>query len=122
MVCSKCQKLQKTELATPGVKRKSEMYYGSPATSSASSRDKSSSATLGSNGIGKSKLLSKTAKNPMLAYGSSCKTCKKKTPQGHMYCQPCAYKAAACASCGKTEKKKSSGGAPVVQGQKYSSK
>jgi hypothetical protein len=31
MVCSKCQKaLQKTELATPGVKRKNEMYLGSP--------------------------------------------------------------------------------------------
>lgn len=34
MVCSKCQKkLKSTELATPGVKRKSEMYYGSPSTS-----------------------------------------------------------------------------------------
>jgi hypothetical protein len=34
MVCGKCQKkLKQTELATPGVKRKSEMYYGSPSTS-----------------------------------------------------------------------------------------
>jgi hypothetical protein len=32
MVCAKCQKtIKQTELATPGVKRKSEMYYGSPA-------------------------------------------------------------------------------------------
>ncbi len=30
MVCAKCQRLLKaTELATPGVKRKSEIYYGS---------------------------------------------------------------------------------------------
>ena len=32
MVCAKCQKtITQTELATPGVKRKNEMYYGSPA-------------------------------------------------------------------------------------------
>jgi hypothetical protein len=32
MVCAKCQKtIKQTELATPGVKRKNEMYYGSPA-------------------------------------------------------------------------------------------
>lgn len=32
MVCAKCQKtIKQTELATPGVKRRSEMYYGSPA-------------------------------------------------------------------------------------------
>ena len=50
MVCSKCQKSQKrTELATPSVKRKSDMYFGSPASS-----DKSkSSATSNSAGIGK---------------------------------------------------------------------
>jgi hypothetical protein len=51
MVCSKCQKLVKpTALATPGVKRKKDMYYGSP---SASSSKTTSSATLGNNGIGK---------------------------------------------------------------------
>lgn len=55
MVCSKCQKLAKsTTLATPGVKKKSEMYYGSPASSSSKSGDKSKpSATMGNNGIGK---------------------------------------------------------------------
>ncbi|KFY27406.1 hypothetical protein V491_00922, partial [Pseudogymnoascus sp. VKM F-3775] len=59
MVCAKCQKLTKpTSLATPGVKKKSEMYYGSPAgtkTSSLSSSGvgKSPSATLGQTGIGK---------------------------------------------------------------------
>ena len=52
MVCSKCEKLAKTTLATPGVKKKSEMYYGSPAGSSKGS-DKKPSATLGQNGIGK---------------------------------------------------------------------
>ena len=32
MVCAKCQKtIKQTELATPSVKRKNEMYYGSPA-------------------------------------------------------------------------------------------
>lgn len=55
MVCTKCQKLQKkTELATPGVKRKNEMYYGSPASSTTSAGDKSkASATAGVTGIGK---------------------------------------------------------------------
>lgn len=50
MVCSRCQKLQKkTELATPGVKRKSDIYYGSPTTG-----DKTKlSATAGPTGIGK---------------------------------------------------------------------
>lgn len=50
MVCAKCQKSQKkTELATPGVKRKNELYFGSPA-----SNDKSkSSATSSASGIGK---------------------------------------------------------------------
>lgn len=55
MVCTKCQKkLKTTELATPGVKRKSEMYYGSPATSTSggSSADRTK-ATLGNTGIGK---------------------------------------------------------------------
>ena len=57
MVCAKCQKLQKsTELATPGVKRKNESYYGSPALSAKGDDAKSkSSATLGSTGVGKVK-------------------------------------------------------------------
>lgn len=47
MVCAKCQKLSKeTTLATPRVKKKSEMYLGSPAGSS-------TSATTGQNGVGK---------------------------------------------------------------------
>lgn len=47
MVCSKCQKLFKgTTLATPGVKKKTEMYHGSPASSS-------KSATQGNSGVGK---------------------------------------------------------------------
>lgn len=58
MVCAKCQKkLKATELATPGVKRKNEMYYGSPSTtlgggSSAGSAAKGKS-TLGTAGVGK---------------------------------------------------------------------
>ena len=57
MVCAKCQKIQKkTELATPGVKRKNEndMYYGSLASSATSAGNKSKiSATAGVAGIGK---------------------------------------------------------------------
>lgn len=58
MVCAKCQKkLKATELATPGVKRKNEMYYGSPSTtlgggSGAGSAAKGKS-TLGATGVGK---------------------------------------------------------------------
>ena len=54
MVCAKCQKLQKsTELATPGVKRRNELYYGSPASSANGGEKNKSSATLGATGIGK---------------------------------------------------------------------
>ena len=57
MVCTKCQKVvKKTELATPGVKRKNDMYYGSPTSSTAagSAHNKSkASATLGSTGVAK---------------------------------------------------------------------
>ncbi|ELQ39039.1 cript family protein [Pyricularia oryzae Y34] len=91
MVCGKCQKLSKgTSLATPSVKKKSEMYYGSPASSSASK----SSATLGQTGVSK----------------------------GHKYCHSCAYKADACAMCGKSNSKSKTGSVPVVTGQKFSSK
>lgn len=52
MVCSKCQKkLKSTELATPGVKSKNDMYYGSPSTTlGGGSKGKS---TLGATGVGK---------------------------------------------------------------------
>lgn len=51
MVCAKCQRLQKkTELATPGVKRKNDIYLGSPTVDCKTSK---SSATLGATGIGK---------------------------------------------------------------------
>lgn len=96
MVCAKCQKLSKgTTLATPEVKKKSEMYYGSPASASASSSKPSAaakSATLGQTGVSKvrdtallvatapcspatpqSKLLSKSAKNPYAQYSRCVK-------------------------------------------------
>lgn len=88
MVCAKCQKLNKTTLVTPGVKKKSEMYYGSPASSSSDRK----SATLGQTGVSKNKLLSKAAKNPYAQYASSCTRCKTKISQGHSLCQTCAYK------------------------------
>jgi hypothetical protein len=54
MVCAKCQKKPQstTALATPEVKKKNDMYYGSPATGSSKAGTKTS-ATLGNNGIGK---------------------------------------------------------------------
>jgi len=126
MVCAKCQKvLAKTELATPGVKRKNDIYYGSPtaAASTSGSGKSKTSATLGNAGISKSKLLSKSAKNPYAAYSSTCKTCKTKVDSGKTYCQKCAYKANACAMCGKNlAGKKETEGVPVVQGQKFSAK
>ncbi|KAF6820989.1 CRIPT family protein [Colletotrichum musicola] len=116
MVCTKCQKLGKggTSLATPSVKKKSEMYHGSAASAS-------SKPTLGNTGIGKSKLLSKAAKNPYAQYSSACSKCKTKISQGHSLCQSCAYRADSCASCGKPNKKAKSA-APVVAGQKFTLK
>jgi hypothetical protein len=52
MVCAKCANLTKpTSLATPDVKKKNEMYHGSPAGTSKSGAK--TSATLGNTGIGK---------------------------------------------------------------------
>ena len=59
MVCAKCQKLVKqTKLATPEVKKKNEIYYGSPASGSGASSKgtsgvKGAGATLGSTGVSK---------------------------------------------------------------------
>ncbi|RKU40303.1 hypothetical protein DL546_000570 [Coniochaeta pulveracea] len=119
MVCAKCQNKAKTTLATPVVKKKSEMYYGSPASSSATGAKKS--ATLGQTGISKSKLLSKSAKNPFAQYSASCTRCSTKVSQGHAYCNQCAYKQNVCHICGKPDKK-TNPAAPVVSGQKFSSK
>ncbi len=59
MVCAKCQKISKTTtLATPGVKKKNDMYYGSPAGSLNSGDKAKTSATLGQNGIGKASFIS----------------------------------------------------------------
>ncbi|KAL8674216.1 MAG: hypothetical protein Q9168_001384 [Polycauliona sp. 1 TL-2023] len=119
MVCAKCQKLKNTSLATPAVKKKNDMYYGSPAGSTG--RVEKSSTTNGSAAAGKSKLLSKSAQNPYAQYASSCKTCKTKT-SGKTYCQRCAFKANACAMCGKSETKAKASDGPVVQGQRFSAK
>jgi len=67
MVCAKCQRLHKTVLATPEVKKKTEMYYGSPASSS-SSTDKQK-ATLGQAGISKVSLdlkITETARSRLI--------------------------------------------------------
>ena len=48
MVCVKCQRLQKkTELVTPSVKRKNDLYLGSPASHERSK----SSATSNTSGV-----------------------------------------------------------------------
>ncbi|KAF4581919.1 cript family protein [Ophiocordyceps camponoti-floridani] len=117
MVCVKCQKLKSTTLATPEVKKKNDIYYGSPASTSSSK----TTTTLGNSGIAKSKLLSKSAKNPYAQYSSSCTKCKTKITQGHAFCHTCAYKNDACAMCGKSNKKTTSK-APVVAGQKFTLK
>lgn len=70
MVCSKCAKLVTgTTLATPGVKKRAEVYHGSLASSSSTGSKKA--YTLGQTGIGKSKLTSKSAKNPYAQYARS---------------------------------------------------
>lgn len=53
MVCAKCQKkLKSTELATPGVKRKNDIYYGSPA-STVGGGSATGKATMGTTGVSK---------------------------------------------------------------------
>ena len=58
MVCAKCQKkLKATELATPGVKNKNDMYYGSPSSTLGGGAAKGK-ATLGTTGVGKVRYVS----------------------------------------------------------------
>ncbi|GAO13142.1 hypothetical protein UVI_02025000 [Ustilaginoidea virens] len=103
MVCGKCQKLPKTTLATPDVKKKSEMYYGSPAgTSSKASGSKPS--TLGQSGVVK----------------NDCKLPRgeiaEMSANGELTCGP------VCVMCGKPNKKTKSNAAPTVSGQKFTMK
>jgi hypothetical protein len=126
MVCAKCQKkLKPTSLATPGVKSKKEMYYGSPAGSKSSTSGSKTSSTLGQTGIGKSKLLSSSAKNPYAAYSATCTgvDCVTKIESGRKFCNKCAYRLQSCAICGKKEKKDGAAtGVPKVEGAKYTLK
>ncbi|KAL1979937.1 hypothetical protein VTN96DRAFT_4893 [Rasamsonia emersonii] len=126
MVCAKCQKkLQKTELVTPGVKRKTDMYYGSPSSTLGAGGDAKAKPTLGNTGVSKNKLLSQKAKNPYAAYSSSCEVCKTKTEQGRKYCQRCAYQRNACPMCGKSLNAAIANAPkdqPVIQTQKFNTK
>ncbi|KAJ5239191.1 hypothetical protein N7468_003810 [Penicillium chermesinum] len=120
MVCGKCEKkLQKTELATPGVKNKNDKYFGSPSTLGGPAKGK---ATLGSTGVGKSKLLSAKAKNPYAAYSGSCESCKAKTAQGRKFCHKCAFQKHSCPMCGKSLSGKSGKDEPLIQGRNYTLK
>lgn len=48
MVCSKCQKLsKKTTLATPDVKKKNEIYYGSATSSKGTDKKSATAANAG---------------------------------------------------------------------------
>jgi hypothetical protein len=92
MVCSKCQKkLAKTELATPGVKRKADYGSSNSTLGGGGGGGSGSKPTLGNTGVSKNKLLSAKAKNPYAAYASSCEACSTKTEQGRKFCQRCAY-------------------------------
>ncbi|KAF2836690.1 hypothetical protein M501DRAFT_979141 [Patellaria atrata CBS 101060] len=113
MVCTKCAKnQQRTQLATPAVKKKTDSYTLPSA---------GKGPTLGTTGVSKSKLLTKPAKNPLLQISSNCDGCKTRTTQGHKFCQRCAYSKNACTICGKNMSKASSK-ALVVEGQKFSNK
>ena len=118
MVCASCsRKLKPTTLATSTVTRKSDTL----ASSGISYTSKPSASASGPSGIGKSKLLSKAAKNPYAAYSASCEKCHVKVSQGYKFCHKCSYKANACAGCGKKEKKPA-GDAGVVEGMRFSAK
>lgn len=117
MVCAKCQRLEKrTQLATPDVKKKGDLLSVSAAAANAKKGPSSA-------GVPKSKLLSKTAKNPYAAYSSSCDGCKTKIDSGKKYCQRCSYSKQLCAMCGKSLTSQSgTSKAPVVSGQKFNAK
>jgi hypothetical protein len=71
MVCSKCQNvLKKTELATPGVKRKNEMYLGSP------TAEKSKTTT---NGISKVRRLERRTRGSLIP--ANIKSLTEQTPR-----------------------------------------
>ncbi|QSL64763.1 hypothetical protein MERGE_002065 [Pneumocystis wakefieldiae] len=92
MVCSECEK-KGISLATPSVKKKSEIYMGSEMAKIAATSERK---------IGENKLLSNSAKKRYDPYGVGCKTCKQRTHHlGAKYCPGCAYKQGRCSICGK---------------------
>lgn len=134
MVCAKCTKaMTPTTLATSTPTSRKEMYYGSPASKSSPASSSSAktnpyttkkpTATINPT-IGKSKLLSSSAKNPYAIYSATCssKECFTKIDAGRKYCNKCAYRANACAVCGKANKVPEGKGGPVVIGQKFTLK
>ncbi|KYK60010.1 hypothetical protein DCS_01144 [Drechmeria coniospora] len=134
MVCARCQKLFKgTTLATPEVKKKSEMYYGSSSTKAAGTKP---SATIGQNEqafvqVGQEPLRSifQVDMNPDLTdeLGSLTLTLFSQlvTMVGSHATDPAGpiklTAQAACAMCGKANKK-STTKAPVISGQKFTLK
>jgi hypothetical protein len=125
MVCAKCARLStnKTTLATSTVTRKSDTLTSSGIsyTSKPGRLTSATSAAQGPSGIGKSKLLSASARNPYAAYAASCEKCKVKVQQGHKFCHKCSYKANVCAGCGKKDVGGTKAG-EVVQGARFSAK
>ncbi|KAG5513573.1 hypothetical protein PMAC_001005 [Pneumocystis sp. 'macacae'] len=102
MVCEKCEK-KCTFLATPSVKKKSEIYMGSEMSKLVASQERK---------IGENKLLSTSAKKRSInekikdsnlivnrydPYGTGCSICKQRTHHlGAKYCPSCAYKQGKC--------------------------
>ncbi|KAG5438667.1 hypothetical protein PCK2_000928 [Pneumocystis canis] len=82
-----CEK-KLTLLATPSIKKKSEIYTGSPMSQLVASSERK---------IGENKLLSSSAKKRYDPIGRGCTICKQRTHHlGAKYCPHCAYKRGQC--------------------------
>ncbi|KAG4303514.1 hypothetical protein PCK1_000032 [Pneumocystis canis] len=89
MVCEKCEK-KLTLLATPSIKKKSEIYSGSEMSQLVASSERK---------IGENKLLSSSAKKRYDPLGRGCTICKQRTHHlGAKYCPSCAYKQGRCSA------------------------
>jgi len=93
MPCSKCEN-KLASLATPSVKKASDLYggVGAPRSTGSSAPERK---------IGENKMLSKPAKKRFTPYATTCGDCGLRTHQGGKYCQKCAYKRGVCGICGK---------------------
>ncbi|KAJ6164823.1 hypothetical protein N7470_003495 [Penicillium chermesinum] len=118
MVCGKCEKkLQKTELATPGVKNKNDKYFGSPSTLGGPAKGK---ATLGSTGVGKQIVKRKSEESICRLFGV-LRVLQSQDCAGK-FCHKCAFQKHSCPMCGKSLSGKSGKDEPLIQGRNYTLK